>query len=74
MKRRPVDEVDVRWRVDVGEGQSLCLFDVVLDGRTVSLTAKGARTLRDQLAVAMATVDRFAVVEEARAARRAAES
>jgi len=72
VRRQAVDEVHVRWRVDVGEEQSICLFDLDLDGRTTSLTTTAARTLRDKLAVAMATVDRFAAAEETRAALRAA--
>lgn len=68
MKRRAVEQVDARWRIDVGDEQCLCFFDIDLDGRTSSLTAEAARRLRDKLSGALAAAERFADDEAARAA------
>ena len=66
MKRLPVEEVDARWRIDVGE-ECLSLFDVDLDGRTTTVTAEAAVRLRDKLTGALAAAERFADEETARA-------
>jgi hypothetical protein len=67
MSRHPVEQVDARWRIDVGE-ECLSLFDVDLDGRTTTVTAEAARRLRDQLTGALDAAGRFANEEATQAA------
>jgi len=61
MSRRAVEQVGARWRIDVGDEQCFCFFDVDLDGRTYSLTPEAARALRDKLSGLLAAAERFAV-------------
>jgi hypothetical protein len=63
---RPVEQVDARWRIAVGDEQNLCYFDVELDGDTFPLTAQAARTLRDKLSDLLAAAERSADQETIR--------
>jgi hypothetical protein len=68
MRRRAVQDVGVRWRVDVGQEVTTAYVEIDLDGRTTSLTVAAAQALQAKLPEVLNTVGRFAAEEAARAA------
>jgi hypothetical protein len=63
---RPVDEVAVRLRIDVGEDRSTVYIDVDLAGRTVSLTRGAAAVLAAELHDRLDAAARFEAAEQNR--------
>jgi hypothetical protein len=66
--RQTTDQVNARWRIDVGNDECFCYFDIDLEGRTYTLTAEVARELTEKLIGLLSAAERFAVEEAARAA------